>query len=40
MKYISNLSKYVSCKFIDQENDELLKAIGDLLKDMYQKKLL
>ena len=40
MKYISNLSKYVDCKFIDQENDELLKTIGDLLKDMYKKKLL
>lgn len=40
MKYISNLSKYVDCKFIDQENDELLKTIGDLLNDMYKKKLL
>lgn len=40
MKFLSDIGKYVECKFIDQENDEVLKTIGDLLKDMYREKLL
>ncbi len=40
MKFLSELSKYVDYKIIDQENNEVLKTIGDLLKDMYRKKLL
>lgn len=36
MKFLSDLSKYVDYKFIDQENDEVLKTIGDLLKDIYR----
>lgn len=40
MKFLSELSKYVEYKFIDQENYEVLKTIGDLLKDMYRKNCL
>lgn len=37
MKFLSKLSKYVDYKFIDQENNEVLKTIGFLLKEMYKK---
>lgn len=40
MRFLSALSKYVEYKFIDQENNEVLKTIGELLKDMYRKKHL
>lgn len=40
MKFLSDLGKHVEYKFIDQANDEVLKTIGDLLKDMYQRNLL
>lgn len=40
MKFLSELGKYVDYKIIDQENDEVLKTIGDLLKEMYREKLL
>ena len=36
MKFLSDLSKYVDYKFIDQENNEVLKTVGDLLKDIYR----
>lgn len=37
MKFLLELSKYVDCKIIDQENNEILKSIGSLLKEMYEK---
>lgn len=40
MKFLSELSEYVDYKIVDQENDELLKEIGYMLKKMYKEGIL
>ncbi len=38
MKFLLDLSKYVDYKFIDQENDEVLKTIGSMLREIYKER--
>lgn len=40
MKFLNDLNKYVDYKVIDQENDEMLKQIGNLLKELYKERRL
>ncbi len=40
MKFLTELSKYVDYKIIDQENDKLMNEIGKLLKALYKENRL